>query len=131
MSPESIDPWSQTVILLGVLSGFCENTTYDRSKRVGSTSTRAQRNDWSSVSIRVTGRPTSTTATVTWCDVSSCFYGDQLWRFSVARTSGVCAFSGRAIACGEAVYHPRTGNRRPLNAGAMILASVIEQAIEC
>jgi hypothetical protein len=43
----------------------------------------------------------------------------------------VCAVTGRAMACGEAVYHPKTGNRLPLNGGAMILASVIEQAVEC
>jgi hypothetical protein len=35
MSAESVDSWSQSVILLGVLSGFRENTTYDRSDTGG------------------------------------------------------------------------------------------------
>ncbi|WP_409241550.1 DUF3331 domain-containing protein [Caballeronia sp. INML2] len=54
-----------------------------------------------------------------------CCYGDQTWRAMRARTADVCAMSGCAISPGDVVYWP---NLRPVpsNAGAMILASVLD-----
>jgi hypothetical protein len=79
--------------------------------RVSDLQTHTRPNDWSNVSIRITGWPSSSTATVTWRDANSCFYGDQLSRFAIARTTGMCTPSGHRIARREAVYHPRRGNR--------------------
>ena len=62
--------------------------------------------------VRVTGRPSSTTATVAWRDSTSGCYEDQIWRGVVARTSGVCAVSGRSIKRGDRVYRPRASRDR-------------------
>jgi hypothetical protein len=76
--------------------------------------------------VRVTGRPSSTTATVVWRDSTSGCYEDQIWRGVVARTSGVCAVTGRSIKRGDRVYRPRATRPAPTNANAMILSDVVE-----
>src|ERR1700743_2414130 len=81
--------------------------------------------------VRVTGRPSSTTATVAWRDSTSGCYEDQIWRGVVARTSGVCAVSGRSIKRGDRVYRPRASRPAPTNANAMILSDVVESAHYC
>jgi hypothetical protein len=77
--------------------------------------------------VKLIERPSSTTATIEWRDPTRCCYGDQVWRAMRARTAGVCAMSGVEIRPGDRVYGP---NPRPVpgNAGAMILASVLDQA---
>jgi hypothetical protein len=84
--------------------------------------------DQGSVSVRVLDRPSSTTATIAWSDPTSCYYGDQIWRASVARQSGVCATSGQPVRVGDEVYKPRC-KPMPVNGGAAILFSVVDRTI--
>jgi hypothetical protein len=81
---------------------------------------------FSTCAIRVLERKKQVSATVAWSDSTSCCYGAQVWRRSVARKAGVCALSGYAIATGDAVYRPRRVQPAPRNVEAMILATVME-----
>lgn len=80
------------------------------------------------VSVKIIDRPSSTTATVSWSDPTSGYYGDQVWRSGVARGEGLCAVSAQRIRRGDAVYKPRVSRLAPANADAMILSSVILNA---
>jgi len=77
--------------------------------------------------ITVIERLSKDAVTVCWRDATSCCYGDQSWRASRSRTTGICAMSGKAIERGDLVFRP---SRRvaALNADAMILASVMQSA---
>jgi Domain of unknown function (DUF3331) len=81
--------------------------------------------------VRVTGRPSSTTATVAWRNATSGCYEDQIWRSVVAQTSGICAATGRSINRGDRVYRPRASHPTPTNANAMILSDVVESQQRC
>ncbi|MFM0367545.1 DUF3331 domain-containing protein [Paraburkholderia sediminicola] len=81
---------------------------------------------FSKCAVRVLGRNKQTSATVVWSDPTSCFYGEQQWRRSIAKKAGVCALSGHVIATGDAVYRPRLVQPAPRNIEAMILATVME-----
>jgi Domain of unknown function (DUF3331) len=59
-----------------------------------------------------------------WYDPTRCYYGEQVWSQSRARSPGRCALSGKHIKQGDKVYRPRDRGRvMPLNGHAMILAS--------
>ena len=77
--------------------------------------------------VRVLDRVSTKIVVVYWCDATSCRYGDQLWRVGVSRRRGRCALSGAPIKAGDAVYRPRQGRPRPVNAAAMMLASEVER----
>jgi hypothetical protein len=62
---------------------------------------------------------------VSWHDSTSCHYGDQRWIRAKARRTGVCALTGMPVSRGEYVYRPAQAPR-PVNSGAMILASAVE-----
>ena len=80
------------------------------------------------VDVTVLDRPSGTSALLSWKDPTSCNYGYQLWRRSVAKRDGFCAMSGHRIQSGDSVYRPRV-SPRPANATAMILASLIESVL--
>ncbi|WP_027209928.1 DUF3331 domain-containing protein [Burkholderia sp. WSM2232] len=126
------DPWQQTLGLLSTLSGGANSGVGDiaaLAQRAGRNGARlAALSQRSAVQIQVIDRPSRTTATVIWRDSTHCSYGDQTWHASRARTAGVCAMSGRAIQRGDAIYKPRPCRPAPLNAGAMILGSVMNEA---
>ncbi|MBZ5794749.1 DUF3331 domain-containing protein [Burkholderia contaminans] len=61
---------------------------------------------------------------VRWVESGRLHYGEQKWRRTVARHDGRCAYSGRAIVQGEAVFRP-TGRPRPANHLAMIAAAAV------
>lgn len=136
-----VDPWTQT---LGLLSQLCGGDARPAARgretplvrtaghataavTAAASAPRAQAGNAMrrSVSLSVIEHPTSTTVTIAWRDSTHCSYGDQLWQVSRARRSGVCAMSGRAIRRGDLVYQPRRIRPKPLNDGAMILASVL------
>ncbi|MDB5833752.1 MAG: hypothetical protein JWR14_3582 [Caballeronia sp.] len=59
-----------------------------------------------------------------WHDPTLCYYGEQVWVPSRARSLGRCALSGKHINRGDSVYRPQTRARaKPLNLDAVILAS--------
>lgn len=137
-SPTSVvpvDAWTQT---LGLLSQLCgsdtrpetcgRETQLARSASCAATSGMLAKPASAmhrSISLSVIERPTSNTVTIAWRDPTHCSYGNQLWYMSQARRSGVCALSDRAIRHGDLVYRPGRCRPRPLNDGAMILASIL------
>jgi hypothetical protein len=116
----ALDPWARTIFQLKTLGNgvrfeappFRRNGAQPGERRVA---------------VKLIEKQSTTTATIEWRDSTRCCYGDQVWRAMRARTAGVCAMSGCAILPGDQVYAP---NSRPVpsNAGAMILASVLDQA---
>jgi len=130
----STDPWMQTIGLLSLLSGVSDadvgrdSAATDKSARKACQ--LAARVDCCEVKVTLIDRPSASTATIAWRDSTNCFYGYQVWRASRSGVEGVCAMSGRTIHRGDAVYQPCAGRRAPLNAGAMILTSVLDDAIE-
>ncbi|RQT85490.1 DUF3331 domain-containing protein [Burkholderia cepacia] len=61
---------------------------------------------------------------VRWVESGRLHYGEQKWRRAVARRDGRCAYSGRAIVQGEAVFRP-SGRPQPANHLAMIAADAV------
>jgi hypothetical protein len=128
----AMDPWQQT---LSLLSQLCRNdvrpvapsmeplhargTAPHARPRTAGAGRRA-------VSVSFVDRVSSTAVTIAWRDSTHCSYGDQTWHVTRARTGGTCAISGRPVRTGDTVYQPR-GRPRPLNAGAMILESVLRE----
>ncbi|MDR5773620.1 MULTISPECIES: DUF3331 domain-containing protein [unclassified Caballeronia] len=122
-SAKIMDPWARTIFMLGVktedasLSGIL--------KKPPERLTKSDLLEKRGLSISLIERPSSTTAIIAWRDSTHCCYGDQMWRVSHARTTGVCAMSGQPVLIGDAVYRP-SRRTAPRNAHAMILASVLE-----
>jgi hypothetical protein len=79
-------------------------------------------------SVRLLECPSDRTVLIEWSSPTGCRYGEQLWMRVIATAAGVCAFSGKPVSRGDAVFRPR----RPLNSGgnalAMILATEIDKA---
>lgn len=133
MKASFTDPWLQTLGLLSALSGNSDAVAVD----VAAVAACSGRNEAHlpvmgerfEVQVLVIDRPSQTTATVVWRDATHCSYGDQVWHASRARVAGVCAMSGRAIRPGDAIYKPRPCKPAPLNAGAMILQRVLNEAV--
>ncbi|MGF6933482.1 hypothetical protein OKW41_002621 [Paraburkholderia sp. UCT70] len=127
------DPWLQTLGLLSILSGDVDAGAVD----VAAVAARGEckgahlpvMGERFDVQVHVIDRPTQSTATVVWRDPTQCSYGDQVWHATRARVAGVCAMSGRAIRAGDAIYRPRPCRPAPLNAGAMILRCVVNEAV--
>ncbi|WP_081103939.1 DUF3331 domain-containing protein [Burkholderia anthina] len=132
----AVDPWKQT---LGLLLQLCRSDdarsfassseslcAHRTERRLRLRTTGAERR---TVSVRFVDRVSATAVTIAWHDSTHCSYGDQAWHATRARTSAVCAISGRPVRPGDAVYQPR-GRPRPLNADAMILASALHEAEE-
>jgi hypothetical protein len=122
------DPWSQTVRSLGAHPA--PSSEYPRASS-GANNAKRRRHAVSPTArgsplVRVVDRLGIVTISVVWRDPTSCCYGAQIWRASVAARSGQCALTGVPIKPGDAVYRPSTGRALPANAGAMILAQEAE-----
>ncbi|WP_423395759.1 DUF3331 domain-containing protein [Burkholderia sp. LMG 21824] len=88
-----------------------------------------QSDTFSSVAtVRVLGYQSDSTICVSWFDPTACHYGDQLWKLSIARLSGVCALSHRAIQAGDLIFRPIRVRLqpKPVNVNFMILAAAVE-----
>jgi hypothetical protein len=73
--------------------------------------------------IRLVERVSDSCVLISWCDPTSCHYGEQTWILRTARSSGTCALSGMCIRRGDEVFRPAQRSRfLPANASAMILA---------
>lgn len=77
------------------------------------------------ITIRLLERQGAATATIAWHDATRCSYGYQTWQVTRARHSGVCAVSGRTVRRGDEIFKPRLYKQTALNAGEVILASVL------
>jgi hypothetical protein len=126
------DPWEQTLGLLALLSGVAnahaENLVNIAHKATRRVPARLVQAGPGSVVANIIERASRGTITVAWRDPTSCRYGDQIWHAGVARKPGVCALSGTCINPGDAVYEPKSMRTPALNAGAMILCSVVKAA---
>jgi hypothetical protein len=123
------DPWCSAVAALMRLtyaSADIEATPSITSVTGARGSTRQPLVPRPSLTVRIVERLTHCTVSVCWHDATACRYDDQIWRLGVARRSGVCALTSRSIQTGEAVYRPINTSCIPLNHGAMILASCID-----
>ncbi|CAD6532685.1 DUF3331 domain-containing protein [Paraburkholderia sabiae] len=118
-----MDPWTQTIGLLGTTSRLMAAVEGNAQSR-----RKAQCADGRfGAAVTLIDRPTPSTATIAWRDSTRGCFGDQVWRMARARMSGFCAMSGQAIHPGDAVYKPNP-RPAPVNAEAMILASVLRDA---
>lgn len=79
--------------------------------------------------VCVTGRPSTHTATTSWCAAGCVYYGDQVWHHSVATRAGVCATSGEKIHKGDSIYKPSCYRTTPMNMDAIILAAHIDRLV--
>ena len=121
MLKQHASAWSQTVALL-------DNT---RAHQIADEATRIARRrpaktiwtDHAALMVSVIELPTPRTATVSWCDPLSGYYGHQTWRVALAKQGGECVLSGKSIKRGDFIYRPATCQPPPGNAGAMIIAS--------
>jgi hypothetical protein len=116
--------WDHVIArLLADYSGEAEGEVYLKvpAKRV------AQDVPSRHIQVEVLERLSETTIAVLWQDATRCRYLDQVWFSCRARIKGRCALSGAVIFRNDPVYKPRVRNAFPANAGAMILATVIER----
>lgn len=123
------DPWVQTVALLALLSGTANAypqllSAAAREAGRGEHCTPSRSNMRKPVA-NVIERPSSSSATISWCDTTSCRYVEQVWRACIARMPGICALSGARINPGDAIYKPGRARSTPANADEMILSSVV------
>jgi hypothetical protein len=113
--------WSRTVALL---DNARVQQVVDEATRMAQR--RPAKTIWThhaALMVSVIELPTSRTATVSWCDPLSGYYGHQTWRVALAKQGGECVLSGKSIKRGDFIYRPATCEPPPGNAGAMIIAS--------
>lgn len=79
----------------------------------------------SAATIKVLGRASPITISVSWRDPTACRYDDQVWRAGVARHAGFCALTRSPIRAGDCIYRPIPIRPRPVNSNFMILAAVV------
>lgn len=77
------------------------------------------------IQVEVIERLSGRSVAVLWQDATRCRYADQVWVSCRAREKGRCALSGAVIHRDDFIYKPSVRSAIPVNANAMILASVI------
>jgi hypothetical protein len=90
--------------------------------------TRLYRYERGTVAITILERISTRSALISWSDARFGRLGAQVWTAGRARAAGACALSGRMIRRGDAVYTPRKTQPAPINLGAMIIASYVNEA---
>jgi hypothetical protein len=88
--------------------------------------TEAPKNDLLPARISIIERLSSVTLSICWSDSITGYFGEQIWRMSVARGQSTCALTGMPIKIGDLVFRPWASERRaPANSHRMILASCV------
>ena len=100
-----MDPWTQTIGLLGTTSRLMAVAEAPAQPRHKTRST----DEPVGAQVTLIDRPTPSTATIAWRDSTRGCFGDQVWRMARARMPGFCAMSGQAIRPGDAVSGPSWG----------------------
>jgi len=113
--------WSRTVALLD--NARVQQVADEATRIAGRRPTKTIWNDHATLMVSVIECPTPRTATVSWCDPLSGYYGHQTWRVALAKQYGECVLSGKRIKPGDFIYRPVTCQPPPGNAGAMIIAT--------
>jgi Domain of unknown function (DUF3331) len=138
--------WQQTLRLLCSLNGSSHRSdqilqapvvrkrkirhrrTFERMSRIVDNSTSQGGHGWDATSVTGIERRSDRTIAVSWADATFGHYGEQLWIFSIARKTAVCALTGNIVRRGDAVYRPRmTASHVPPNAQAMILIESLKR----
>jgi Domain of unknown function (DUF3331) len=128
-----LDAWSHTLASLAALTLGRSNvpSQVDRDHLTRAQSLRLiGPNRGARAKVQILDRPSKNTAVISWFDPTMCCYGDQLWRSGKSRHSGTCALTGCGIRPGDSIFRPRNARPSPLNANAMILASLLEDLHE-
>ena len=133
-STSRIDPWPATIgrlLRIGEtpISG-AEKAPADRKAGPHPRNHTARlKRPWNAA-VDVLDRLSACRVVVAWRDSTAGCYGSQIWQTSTAKTQDVCALSGREIESGALVYRPRMSSAMmPTNSGALILASVLDDAL--
>ncbi|WP_421375928.1 DUF3331 domain-containing protein [Paraburkholderia sp. DD10] len=80
--------------------------------------------------ISIVERISENVVTISWRDSLTGCYQEQRWLRRSSRKPGRCSLSGARIVRGSLVYAPAERTLpKPCNAGAMILATVLEKAV--
>jgi Domain of unknown function (DUF3331) len=128
--------WQAPLAILDSLSrspGDLPNSAHRRGKREekaihGNTANGATLSSCSTA-ISVVERFNSEFVAISWRDPLQGCYSEQQWRRRICRSAGTCSLSGAEITRGAVVYMPaRKAFHKPCNAGAMILATALEEA---
>jgi hypothetical protein len=121
------DRWEFTILrLLRMPQAVTRRDCQDRARVKGDAVSAAARD----AVVTVVDRPTRKTVAFDWRDSTECCYREQIWVSAKARVKGFCALSGAPIRPGDSIFHPRKGRSAPLNVGAMVLASVINDEVD-
>jgi hypothetical protein len=135
-SPTDPDPWATTLVAIRQFSsppGPMWNSP-DLPGRPASAGVPLRPrgtdgHDPRTFTVRVVEELPNSLFALRWHDPTLCYYGEQVWAPSRARSLGRCALSGKHISLGDSVYRPQTRARaKPLNLDAMILASELVMA---
>jgi hypothetical protein len=135
-SPKGPDPWVTTLAAIRQFSSPPDpmHNSPDLSGRPASAGVPLRRRETDGGDVRtftvtVLEELSNSLFALCWHDPTLCYYGEQVWAPSRARSPGRCALSGKHISLGDSVYRPRTRGRAiPLNGDAMILASELVKA---
>lgn len=130
MNPVDSNPaWGHIISLLFEASTESTNVRGERS--YGRNRKKQASIPWpDDVKIRVLDRVSAKSVSITWCHPCSGYYGSQVWREAVARTSGVCALSGEPVARGDRIYRLARTHQNPSNALAVLLASQVDAILD-
>jgi hypothetical protein len=135
-SPKGPDPWATT---LASIRKFTSPPDSMRNPpdlpgrptfaRVQLRPREADCDDVCTITVTVVEELPNSLFALRWHDPTLCYYGEQVWVPSRARSPGRCVLSGKHISLGDSVYRPQTRARaKPLNLDAMILASELVKA---
>jgi hypothetical protein len=135
-SPKGPDPWVTTLAAIRKFSSPPDpmRNSPDLSGRPASAGVQLRPretdgHDPRTFTVTVVEELPNSLFALRWHDPTLCYYGEQVWVPSRARSLGRCALSGKHISLGDSVYRPQTRARaKPLNLDAMILASELVKA---
>lgn len=134
------DPWAATISQLEQVSDHADadeiadhdddvssEAPRDKSRRADAGASLASGYGRNAV-VTFVERIGAKAVSISWRDSTGGNYREQRWVQRAARTRGICALTGKAIARGDSIYHPVSGTRgKPSNLAQMIRAEALER----
>jgi hypothetical protein len=127
MPAEHTDAWSRTVALPD--HALVQQMASKATRKAQAHPEKANWNRDLTLMVSVVDRASPRTNTVSWSDPLSSSYEHQSWRLSLAKQPGRCLSSGQPVKRGDLIYRPGSVQPPPGNAGAMIFASCVNNAL--